>query len=182
MSHSHSHSRSRSHSTQPRRPFENGVTHATFAWIARMMGLRTGMPRREWERREAARRQRREELRQQRDRFTRSSHGQSLPVDEIRSRVTLAQQNGERVSTRILHELAEKDGVHISRGHWDLRPELVARIAYLRDRYYFLGHDGRFYYSTNPTGNGPDFDISLDTYTPILIRQLAYPYRQLCRR
>ncbi|KAI1660119.1 hypothetical protein F4813DRAFT_401077 [Daldinia decipiens] len=172
---------SRSTSTRSRRPFENGITHATFAFIARMMGLRTGMTRREWERREAARDRRRQELRRQRECYT-HSQGRRLPVDEVRARVTLAVQNGERVSSRILHELAERDGVHITRGSWDLRPELLARIVYLRDRYYFLGHDGRFYYSVNPTGNGSDFDISLDTYTPILVRQLAYPYRQLCRR
>ncbi|KAI0117264.1 hypothetical protein F4814DRAFT_459412 [Daldinia grandis] len=173
--------RSRSHSTRSQRPFQNGIGHATFAFIARMMGLRTGMTRREYERREAARYERRHELRLQRERFT-LSQGRPLPTEGVRQRVTLAQQNGEKVSSRILYELAERDGVHITRGRWDLRPELLARIMYLRDRYYFLGHNGVFYSSTNPTGNGPDFDISLDTYTPILVRQIAYPYRQLCRK
>ncbi|KAF3055648.1 hypothetical protein GL218_07091 [Daldinia childiae] len=172
---------SRSNSNQSRRPFQNGIRHATFSYIARMMGLRTGTPRREWERQQAARYQRRQELRLQRERFIRS-HGQTLHVDEMRLRVTMALQNGERVSSRILYELAERDGVHITNGHWDLRPELLARIMFLRDKYYFLGHDGRFYTSTNPTGNSPDFDIILDTFTPILVRQVAYPYRQLCRR
>ncbi|KAI2780816.1 hypothetical protein F4815DRAFT_499169 [Daldinia loculata] len=177
---SRSHSRSRSNSTRSRRPFQNGIGHATLAFIARMMGLRTGMTRREFERREAARHRRRQELRLQRERFTRSQ-GRSLPVQEIRQRVTLALQNGERVSSRILYELAERDGVHITRGQWDLRPELLARIMYIRDKYYFLGYDGVFYTSTNPTGNSPDFDIILDTFTPIIVRQVAYPYRQLCR-
>ncbi|KAI1798882.1 hypothetical protein F4811DRAFT_566063 [Daldinia bambusicola] len=159
--------------------------HGFMEMLQRFTGLNL-MTREEWERRE---RRRRHELRR-RERDLRHAqryvtpHGHVSSARAIRRRVTEAQQRGVRVAQDVLYQLASLEGILITRppsGRSSLRPGVLARLGQLGGRWYFLGYDGHYYYSSHPLALGADFDISVDTFVPLSIRMIAYPYRQLCR-
>ncbi|KAI1465880.1 uncharacterized protein F4812DRAFT_466275 [Daldinia caldariorum] len=140
------------------------------------------------ERAEREQQRRREQRRRERDlrhmqRYV-TPHGHVSSARAIRRRVTEAQQRGVRVAPDVLYQLAALERILVTRppsGRSSLRPGMLARLGQLNARWYFLGYDGFYYYSSHPLALGADFDITVDTFVPPSIRMVAYPYRQLCR-
>ncbi|KAK6948519.1 hypothetical protein Daesc_010287 [Daldinia eschscholtzii] len=155
--------------------------------LRRFTGLDINGRKREHERRRERRRQRAERHRQREQRHMQRyvhPHGHVSNAQTVRRRIQEAQASGTKVAHEVIYQLAALEGILITKppsGRSSLRPGMLARLGKSGNRYYFLGYDGYYYYSSHELAFGADFDITTDTFVPLAIRMVGYPYRQLCR-
>ncbi|KAI0380074.1 hypothetical protein F5Y04DRAFT_282204 [Hypomontagnella monticulosa] len=86
------------------------------------------------------------------------------------------------IERKEIFRLAELEGVAINfPGRQPPFAEgLRVRLAKRLECYWFLGSNCYYYKSSDRHGNSPDLDFVPETYVPLAIKILAYPYRQLC--